>query len=273
MKSIILLCSLILLLSPLPALAGLVIGVHPYLDNNTIVKRFKPLADYLSDQLDTKVEIRVGKDYDSHIHMIGRNNIDIAYMGPSSYVKLVETYGNKPILARLEAAGKPTFNGHIIVRDNSPLRQLSDLQNRFFAFGDKNSTMSRLVPEAMLKQNGITLDNLSGYSYFKGHRNVAMAVLAGDADAGAVKEEVFFQFRKMGLRSLAATPAISEHLFITRSNLDPLLVEQISTLLLDISRPADVVRILKPIKKSLTGLVGARDSDYDSLRDLVTALE
>jgi len=253
--------------------ADLLLGVHPYLDAETLIKRFQPLTNYLSLKLDTNIKVRVGKDYKSHIQAIGRNTLDIAYLGPSPYVKLVHQYGRKPLLVRLEASGKPTFAGHIIVRSDNKISSLEEMENKFFAFGDKNSTMSSLVPKAMLQQKGITLDKLSGYHFYKGHKNVAIAVLAGDVDAGAVKEEVYYQFKNKGIRSLAKLPDISEHVFVTRSDMDPELQQKIRDLLLAINSPPEVDKLLKPIKKKLTGLVAVKDDDYNSLRELMELLE
>lgn len=254
---------------PASASAQLLLGVHPYLSPEIVVERFQPLANYLSLKLDMDVEVRVGRNYESHIQAIGRDNIDIAFLGPASYVRLVEDYGHKPILARLEANGRPSFKGHIIVRSDSTISSLSDLEQKYFAFGDKNSTMSRLVPQAMLEQHGVTLEKLSGYRFLKGHRNVAMAVLAGDADAGAIKEEVFQQFSDKGLRSLAVTPEISEHLFVTKADMDPALINQLREIMLEIRQQEQVELVLRPIKEKLTGLVPATDSDYDLLRELM----
>jgi phosphonate transport system substrate-binding protein len=270
-KSQVKLFLLLILLIGIPRLvfADLILAVHPYIDSETLIKRFQPLANYLSLKLDRRVVVRVGKDYETHLQAIGRDTVDIAFLGPSIYVKMVEQYQKKPLLTRIEATGKPTFQGHIIVREDSNLADIKQLKQHFFAFGDKNSTMSTMVPKVMLEQNGIELENLKGYRHFKGHRNVAMAVLTGDADAGAVKEEVFEQFRSKGLRSLAKTPAISEHLFVTRSNMDPSLILQIKTIMLDIKTPEQIRSLLKPIKNNITGLTVVNDNDYNSLRQIM----
>lgn len=250
----------------------LILGVHPYLQQAKLKKRFKPLARYLSDQLGIPVEVRVGQSYQAHLEAIGKDNIDIAYLGPALYVKTLAQYGDKPLLARLESKGSPTFRGHIVVSKNSPIRTLADLKGKVFAFGDPSSTMSSLVPRAMLLRAGITLQDLEAYHHHKGHTNVALAVLAGDADAGAVKEEVYTRFQPRGLRSLRATPAISEHVFVARADLDPALVRQLQQLLLGIRAPQQVGTILKPIKKTATGLVPASPLNYENLRQLMESL-
>ncbi len=256
-----------------PAQADLILGVHPYLDAETIIDRFRPLAEYLSMELDTDVEVRVGRNYESHMRAVGQDKIDIAFLGPATYINLVNEYGQKPLLARLQANNKSTFHGHIVVREDSHLTDLKDLKNHHFAFGDKNSTMSSLVPRAMLQRNGIALKQLAGYRHLKGHRNVAFAVLAGDADAGAIKAEVYQQFHDKGLKSLAQTPEISEHVFVTRSNMPAALQAQIRDILLNINSDVMIQKTLKPIKKQITGLTTVADADYDSLRELMSLIK
>jgi phosphonate transport system substrate-binding protein len=94
------------------------LGVHPYLPATELVERFTPLAEYLGEKMGQPVEVVVSVDYEHHTDLIGRDEVDIAYMGPASYVKLVDKYGRKPILTRLEIDGVPAFRGAIITRSD-----------------------------------------------------------------------------------------------------------------------------------------------------------
>jgi phosphonate transport system substrate-binding protein len=141
------------------------------------------------------------------------------------------------------------------------------------AFGDPNSTMGTIVPRAMLLKAGITLSDLEHYHHYDGHTNVALAVLTGDADAGALKQEVFMEYADRGLKSLQQTPAISEHVFIASSELEGHKVRRIRELLLGINTPEQVEHILKPLKGSATGLVTASEADYLPLRRLMEKLD
>ncbi|QKQ28287.1 PhnD/SsuA/transferrin family substrate-binding protein [Candidatus Reidiella endopervernicosa] len=40
------------------------------------------MADYLSEAISRDVVVRVGRTYEEHIHQIGIDLVDIAYMGP-----------------------------------------------------------------------------------------------------------------------------------------------------------------------------------------------
>ena len=250
----------------------LTLTVHPYLPVKEIMARFTPLADYLGKEIGRPVSVRVGRDYDEHIVHVGKDRADIAFMGPASYVTLVAKYGKKPILARLEIRGQPLFQGHFIVRQDSPLKTLADLKGKRFAFGDRDSTMSHLVPQYMLEKAGVPLDKLAYYKFLGSHNNVVLAVLSGDFDAGAVKDEVFDKFAPQGLRSLASTPFFSEHLFVTRGTLSPNTIQAVRAAMVKLKDTPKGREILKGVNPNATALVPAADTDYDNLRQVLKAL-
>lgn len=241
-------------------------GIHPYLPKEELHKRFSPLIEFLSKELKLSMELVVSKNYESHIENIGNNVVDIAYMGPSSFVELSEKYGRYPLLARLEIKGKPVFHGYIVARNDTQITKLKQLRGKRFAFGSPHSTMSYLVPRYMLKESGVRLEALKNYNFLGNHRNVALGVLLGEYDAGAVKEEIYFELKERGLRHIAISPAISEHLFVCSKNMPARLCNQIGTTMQNLSQIDKGRNILSHIKKGLTGFVPAKHSDYDNLR-------
>lgn len=247
----------------------LILAVHPYLPRDEIFARFTPLANYIAQAIGRSVEVHIGQNYDEHVDAIGSDSVDIAYMGPVPYVKLVSKYGAKPLLARQVINGKPFLKGEIIVRKESPLQSLAELKGKRFVFTDATSTMGSVLPQKMLLQAGVPLTSLAGYKFIEGHDNVALAVLAGDFDAGAVKEEVFQKYEPKGLRALAHLPEVYDHLFVTSSKLPASMVDSIRRLLLDMDKTAEGKSIMVAIHPQMTALVPAKDSDYDSLRAIM----
>lgn len=247
----------------------LLLGVHPYLSYGELQNRFLPLAHYLAKSLGMTVKVRVGRDYAEHVQEVGHDRIDIAYLGPISYVHMVKLHGSKPLLARLERDGKAVLVGHIVVPEHSPLQNVAELRGRAFAFGDPESTMSSVVPQAVLAAAGISLNDLSHYANYRGHSNVALAVLSGQMDAGAVKSEIYDDFSERGLRSLTKMPEVSEHLFVARADMPPTLVEKIRMLLLGIAEDPEGMLALKALHRDASGLVAVTDQDYDALRSLL----
>lgn len=252
---------------------SLILGIHPYLSHAELQKMFTPLALFLSQGTGRAVEVRIGESYETHFNAIVQGQLDLAYVGPALFVRLLETNRAPKLLARLETSGNPTFTGKIITREGSDIHTLDDLKGCHFAFGSVSSTMSYLVPRQMLYEAGIDVEDFASYQFYNSHDNVALAVLAGDADAGAVKEAVFDKYRPKGLVSIATTPAIAEHLFIAPATADPDTVRLLREHLLSLSADNPVTgKVLYPIKKTATALVNVKASDYQQLRDIFTAL-
>ena len=257
----------------LPVKADLVLGVHPFKPPAKLIESFSPLTNYLSEKLGEPVRIVIARDYQAHIDAVGHNQVDIGYFGPVPYIKLHDAYGARPLLVRQAINGSPTFHGRIFVAEASPIKSLADLKGKRFAFGDAHSTMSHLVPRYMLLQAGITADMLASYNFVGDHVNVALGVLAGDFDAGAAKEDVFLQYEKRGLRSIATSMPLSDHVFVASNTLPDAKVQQLRTLLLQLHNEPRGSLILQAITPGVTRLLPVQDSDYDNLRQLLARLK
>lgn len=251
---------------------SLSLGFMPYLTANQLTQKYTPLAEYLSKKLNIPVTVHISKDYQEHIQKVGEDNIDIAFLGGSPYIKIVEKYGKKPLLVRYEMHGKPTFHSIIFVTKNSPLKELRDLTGQRVAFGDKSSTLSAQVPQYMLIQAGVPLDKLAGHDFLKNHENVIYGVTLGDYAAGALAEEVFNEYQKKGIRALATSPPISTHVFVASTRLPASLVERIRQILLDLKQDAEGQTVLAKIGKEMTGFAPVTDSDYDTLREILKTI-
>ena len=248
---------------------NLTLGIHPYLAQAEIIDKFTPLANYLRKETGLNITVKVGSNYQEHIQYIGTDKIDIAYMGPASYVELENTFGKKPLLAKLEVNGQSYFQGNIITRKDANIANLKDLKGKQIAFGDPSSTMSYIVPHYMLHKAGVFTNSKEKHQFFHSHNNVAFAVLTGDFDAGAVKPAVFKKFETKGLITLAMTPKISEHLFVSRANLPKQQINLLRSAMLKMRNKPEGQHALRQIKKTITGLVSAKDSDYANLRNII----
>ncbi|WP_353571319.1 phosphate/phosphite/phosphonate ABC transporter substrate-binding protein [Candidatus Albibeggiatoa sp. nov. BB20] len=266
-----LLLFILLLSQPLVYAETLVLGVYPYLNISEVLQRFDPLANYLSHVLNKPVEISVSHDYSEHIELTGKDFLDIAYLGPVSYINLLEQYGSKILLGRIEVNGESKYRGGILVKNNSPIQSLADLKDKTFAFGDPKSTMSHIVPHYMLLKAGVKDSDLADYSFLGNHESVALSVLLGQYDAGAVNSRVATKYTKNNLRVMEWTPYISEHVFVMRSGLDQNMQNKIKQAFLDLTLP-EHLPVLTQIKSSITGFDMAQESDYDNLREMLATL-
>jgi phosphonate transport system substrate-binding protein len=252
---------------------SLILGIHPYRSHDEIREMFTPLAGFLSQRIGQVVEVRIGESYESHVNAIIQGELDLAYIGPALLGQLKSKDVVPQLLARLEVDGKSTFTGKVFTREGSDIRTLEDLKGRHFAFGNASSTMSHLVPRQMIYEAGVDVEDFASYNFYSGHDNVALAVLSGDADAGAVKEAVFDKYRNKGIVAIATTPEISEHLFIAPAGTDPDRVKLLKRHLLSLSPDSpETIQVLYPIKKAATALASVKEGDYKKLKSIISEL-
>jgi phosphonate transport system substrate-binding protein len=248
----------------------LILAVHPFLPQIELEKKFTPLAHYLSQKSGLEITLKIGSSYDEHIEYIGLNKVDIAYMGPVSYVKLVKLFAKKPILAKLEVNGQSYFQGNIIVRKDSSIKSIADLKGKRIALGNMNSTMSFIVPHHLLHQASIFPKDKIKHQLLATHDDIALAVLSGDFDAGAVKPATFKRYEKDGLKILTKTPKISEHLFVTSSKLPEKDIQNLQKILINMKNSSEGLAILQGIKVGISAMVSAKDSDYSNLQKIIS---
>ncbi len=248
-----------------PAQQPLTLLVHPYQTAASLTKNFTPLAEYLSRAVNIPIRIKISESYKAHMHAVGEEQFDLAFLGPAPYVQITHTYGPKTILGRLEINGSPYFRGIIICRANDPITSLKELAGKKFAFGDPNSTMSHYVPRFMLDEAGVKITDLREHAFLGMHANVALGVIGGYYDAGGVMENTFDAYKDRGLRVLAKSPPIPEHLFVAAKHIPAETVAALRQALRSLRDPL----ILSPIKEKLTGIVPTDDKDYDFLRRIL----
>lgn len=259
---------LLMLASPLfsmdiTARETLVFGVHPYKKPSKIYEMFKPLTRDLGNRMGKEIKLVIGKSYADIIEQHQQGQIDFGYFGPASYVKTRKKIHIIP-LARIKMKGRGAFRGVIMVRADSKIKTLAQLKSKSFAFGDPESTLSHYVPHYMLIQAGVTLSDLNNYAFTGNHDNVALNVLHGNFTAGGLKPAVAKQYLNKGLRILAKSQWIPEHLFAANEKLKATDRNKLKQALLQTK-----TEILKHIKPSITGIEPAMDEDYNGLRKII----
>jgi len=172
------------------AQADVVFGIIPLEEKEVMTQKFKALAQYLSSQLGEPVTLKVGNDYNEIESGLSDGTIQIAYVGPSGAVKVNQENPAVIPLVKVVKSGSPFYKSYVITKKDSPLNNIADLKGKVFAFGDKGSTSSYLVPKYLLAKSGVTLNDLKESKLTGSHSNVLKAVLDGSADAGGLKESL-----------------------------------------------------------------------------------
>ncbi len=245
----------------------LVFGIHPFLENKSLINKFQPLVEYLGKAINKEIILQISPSYIEHLKRAGSDYYDFFYIGPTTYIEMVEKYGKKHILASMTTYDIPYFNGIIFVRTDSAFYNLKALKGHSFAFGKETSTMSSVIPQILLEKDGVDLEELGHYQHLDNHEEVAKQVLAGKFDAGAVKETIFEKYKHQGLRQIARSRHISEHVFVASNTLFEKTREKIKQLLLTIADTKEGRQILNNIKPKSNTLKDTDDQNFNSLRE------
>ena len=113
---------------------------------------------YLEKETGLKVTMGNYPDYNGVVEALNYGKLDMAYLGPNTYVIAHHKSGAKAIVAKT-AKGSPFYYSYILVHKDAPYNTLDDLikdkANVTFAFGDPNSTSGSLIPGIELKKRGL----------------------------------------------------------------------------------------------------------------------
>ena len=246
---------------------GLVMGVHPFKSAQDLHTMFKPIADYLSQKLGVPVELKFAKSYEDTAGQLGKGELDFSYLSPTIYAKYSKTNNYQP-LAQIVNEGKPSFSGVIVTKSGSPVKTMKDLKGKSFAFGDRNSTVTHVVPLYMMMKEGMSVNDLSKHAFLGSHDNIALNIIAGTFDAAGIMPDIAEKYKEKGLAVILKQPEITEHVFAATKSMDAATHKKIQAALLSMD-PA----LYKRIKGSLTGLKVFQDSDFDLLRNILGEVE
>lgn len=219
-------------------------GLLPGESASVVQRMNEPLRLYLEKQLGIAIEFVIGENYAATGEALRRGELDIAYLGPATYVLQSRNTELEPF-ARPTHAGStgPTFQSAIIVPEDSPAQDLASLKGQEIALGDIASTSGSWVPRHMLLKAGLFPDRDYRRSHLGAHDTVAKAVAEHKAVAGGLHLTILrrlLEEKKLAdgsVRILAESRPIPEYMWVFRAGLDDLLKEDIRLAFLRVRQP------------------------------------
>jgi phosphonate transport system substrate-binding protein len=164
-------------------------GLVPSEDPRVIMSDNQGLLDELQKSMNMEIKPFVATDYNGVIEALRSRRLDIALLGPFSYV-LATTVADVEAFALLETQRQgATYRSVIIARKDHGIHSLKDLSGKTFAFVDPGSTSGFLFPKAGLIKAGYDPNTYFSRVIFSGgHDASAIAVQNGKVDAAAVAD-------------------------------------------------------------------------------------
>ena len=163
------------------------IGLLPNEAPDVEIKKHATMTQHLEKILGMKVKVQVGIDYTAIIEALRNKHIDVAYLGPFSYVLAeIATDGNiEPLVVGVrKKTGKSAYNSVIVARTDSGINKPTEFGKKHtISFSDPASTSGFLVPSFRFAQLGIDPQkDFKQVIFAGGHTASLMALNSGKVD-------------------------------------------------------------------------------------------
>jgi phosphonate transport system substrate-binding protein len=248
----------------------IVIGLIPEQNLFRQMARYEPLADYLSEKTGTQVKLTILTRYGNIIDNFVTASLDGAFFGSFTYALAHAKLGVQ-VLARPESLDSvSTYHGLIFVRKDSRIKSYQEMRGKRFAFVDKATTAGYLFPLSYFKKRGVDYRTYLKEGYFTGtHEDAIYDVLNKKADIGAAKNTVFNRLANSDARIrneltvLDQSFEVPENALALRQDLDGALREKFKTVLLNMHRDPQGIKVLEIF--GAKRFVETTESDYQPI--------
>lgn len=163
------------------------IGFNPTQNSDQLRPAAQAIADYLERRFQGAIEVEVfiPTEYRGLIEAMRGGNLDFAFFPPDGYVIANQDVGAQVLLKSVRGSS-PYYWSAIVVRKDSGIKSVRDLEGKTIAWVDKNSAAGYVFPRAALVAEKLDPDKLFAKQTFAGRHDAAvLAVLNKSVDAAA----------------------------------------------------------------------------------------
>lgn len=251
------------------------VGLIPSEDAQAMVRASQQVMDQLAAKTGMKVTPFVANDYNGVIEALRSDKLDIAYLGPFSYVLASEVAGAEAFaVAVTKKTGKSAYHSMVIARKDKGPQTVEQLKGRTFAFVDPSSASGHLFPKAGLMATGLDVDKGFSRTIFSGSHDASiMAVANHKVDAAAVADRIFDSAVSKGLvkaddfNIIWRSQPIPESPMVWRKNLDAATKQKVAAAM------ADIKDLPWGDQGVLNGFAPTNDQAYDVVRQTAKVLK
>lgn len=183
--------------------------VVPKKDIDEQLQEFQPFLALLSDEFGVPVDLIRASSYESAIDSIVSGAVDVAMLGPASYIIArrrnpgIEAFASLAVEAGHFTPEGSFYNSMLIVNGGTGVEHREDLRGARVALGDPSSTSGAVIPKATFPEVvGVPFDRFFGALVYAGGHDKAMdALLGSNVDAAFVSSARADEYLRRGIIS------------------------------------------------------------------------
>jgi len=222
------------------------------------------VARRLSDRLENDARVLIAPTIFDMAKLLEQQRVDFYMESPYATYLINYVHGVGKTLLRRWKGGQAEYQGLIIIKRDSGIKQLSDLRGKSIVFEDPGSTSGYLLPKIFLSRKGFKLVEKRDYDPFaspdeivyffaRSQRRLLQSLLTGQAAAAAMSDEDYAGLDKNERAEIAVldqTEKLARHLVSVRSDFPPPWINNLEKVLLSMHEDEDGRRVLSRIDQT-----------------------
>jgi phosphonate transport system substrate-binding protein len=248
--------------------AELRFSVAPYLSPARMEELYTPMAAHFSKELGLPVSFRTSSTFDRYFEQLTLGSVDFTLLHAFFYVEAVDRLGYVP-LARM----KEPFKGLLVVLDQSPVRNLSDLKGKTIATPPEFLPTVHLVRRIM-RDNRLRPDEDFVLRSFRSVESCLQQLVIGEAQACICPPFAIpgAQARfNVKFRTVVESPGIPNLTFVAHPRVPAAQRRQIQSAILGWSSTEAGRQLVANI--GTAGFVEVQDGEFSDVRRLMRSLD
>jgi len=236
-------------------------GFVPQQSASKLARLWTPILNYLSEQTGYRLRFRTAQNIPVFEQRLAAGEYDLSYMNPYHYT----TFQRAPGYAAFARARDKRIKGIVVVRRDSPVKDLRELDGQTLAFPSPAAFAASVLPRARFKAEGITITP----KYVSSHDSVYRTVARGLYPAGG---GVIRTFKNVDpaisdqLRILWTTRPYTPHAIAAHPRVPTQVVQRLQQAMLAMDRNPQGKKLLAAIR--IKGFERGEDKDWDDVRAL-----
>ena len=234
------------------------VGVVPQFEQRRLLATWDPILSILQDKTNCSYNLVGSKSISEFEQKFLAGDFDLAYLNPYHLIMANKAQGYLP-LAR---SGEKKLLGILVVRSDSPIADVKELDGKEIAFPSPNALGASLLMRAELAlKHGVTIKP----RYVKTHSSVYLHVVKKLTEAGGGVGRTLKEQKDMvkdNLRVLYKTPPVNAHPLVVLPRVPGELQLQIQDAFLALDKETPELINMIPMK----GPIKATLDDYAELK-------
>ncbi len=236
-------------------------SVVPQQSATKLARLWTPILSYLGERTGYRFQFKTAPNIPTFEKRLAAGEYDMAYMNPYHYTVFHRAPGYR---AFAKEKGK-RIKGIIVVRKDSPYRELNELKGQTLAFPAPAAFAASVLTRAYFRTAGIPITP----KYVSSHDSVYRTVAKGLYPAGG---GVIRTFKNMDpaitsqLRILWTTKPYTPHAIAAHPRIPKEVVKRVQQAMLAMQQDPRGRELLETVK--FKGIEAAQDADWDDVRAL-----